>query len=78
MLKLLQIIAFRDQGFFHSGQKWENRIYLKTLAIEHKISTIFSIVLGVDIIASGIMNQFLRCGEFTINNERPLTRVNLD
>jgi hypothetical protein len=78
MLKLLQIIAFRDQGIFHSGQKRENRIYLKTLDIEHKISTIFSFTLGVDINASGTMYQFLLSGVFTINNERSLTRVNLE
>ena len=34
-------------------------------------------MLGVDINASGIMNQFLFSGEFTISHERPPTQGNL-
>jgi len=35
-------------------------------------------MLDVDINASGIMNQFLFSGEFTIRNERPPTQLNLE
>jgi hypothetical protein len=36
----------------------------------------FSFLLGVDINACRIMNQFHFSGEFTINNERPPTQLN--
>jgi hypothetical protein len=78
MLKLLQIIAFRDQCFFHNGQKRENSINIKILDLEYKISTIFSFMLGVVINACRIMNQFHISGEFTISNERPPNQWNLE